>query len=293
MATSRLASALALLLLCCLTRTALATKQQPSIQHVVVLVMENRAFDHMVGMKATTNVRIDGCPLHTTSPACGNRLDPSNKTMPFVFVDDQAVYVQPADPQHSILASNEQLFGTSVPQGPEVRFFESVGHPSIFFLLPIQCLSTTHLIHMFYPIIIISSSFSIVHQATPLMDGFASSYAAQNPASQGGGGFIMKCFAPAHVPVLSTLIDEFALFNSWHSSVPGPTMVNRAFFDATTSRGASKNDVLDIILGYPQRTIYEDLDEAGATWRVYFQQIATSWQMKYTRTKLQVRVCMC
>jgi hypothetical protein len=120
------------------------------------------------------------------------------------------------------------------------------------------------------------------------MDGFASSYAAQNPASQGGGGFIMKCFAPAHVPVLSTLIDEFALFNSWHSSVPGPTMVNRAFFDSATSHGASKNDVLDIILGYPQRTIYQDLDEAGATWRVYFQQIATSWQLQYPRTKLQV-----
>ena len=110
------------------------------------------------------------------------------------------------------------------------------------------------------------------------MNGFIESYAKHNHAA-GGGEFIMQCFDPEHVPVLSQLADEFALFNAWHASIPGPTMVNRAFLDSATSYGKTDNDLLQIILGYPQKTIFEDLDAAGASWRVYFQLIATSWQV--------------
>ena len=100
-----------------------------------------------------------------------------------------------------------------------------------------------------------------------------------NPASSGGGAFIMKCFNPINVPVMceptvqfprfapcltrcvlfrsSTLVDEFAVFNAWHAAVPGPTMVNRAFADSATSDGVADNNVLDIALGYPQRTIFQ------------------------------------
>lgn len=31
----------------------------------------------------------------------------------------------------------------------------------------------------------------------------------------------------------------------------------------------------------------QDLDEAGATWRNYFELIPSSWQFSYTRTKLE------
>lgn len=111
------------------------------------------------------------------------------------------------------------------------------------------------------------------------MNGFIESYAKHNHAV-GGGEFIMQCFDPAHVPVLSQLADEFALYNAWHASIPGPTMVNRAFIDSATSHGKTDNDLLQILLGYPQKTIFEDLDAAGASWRVYFQLIATSWQVR-------------
>ena len=47
------------------------------------------------------------------------------------------------------------------------------------------------------------------------------------------------------------------MFNSWHADIPGPTMVNRAYIDAATSAGAGDNNVLDILLGYSQRTIFE------------------------------------
>jgi phospholipase C len=227
---------LLLLLACC----SLAVHAMPTIRHVVVLVMENRAFDHFVGMKSTANPLIDGCRLGTTDPTCGNRYNPLNSSEPYIFVGNKAVFVQPADPGHSVPDTAEQLFG------------DTQTHPV---------------------------------DAVPPMDGFVQSYSKFNHQSS-GGAFIMQCFDPVHVPVLSQLIDEYALFNAWHASIPGPTMVNRAYFDSATSYGKTDNDLLQIILGYPQRTIFQDLDENGASWKVYFQLFATSWQMAYSRAKL-------
>ncbi len=31
---------------------------------------------------------------------------------------------------------------------------------------------------------------------------------------------------------------------------------------------------------------WQDLDEAGAQWRVYFEMLPASWQFSYTRTRL-------
>ncbi len=47
------------------------------------------------------------------------------------------------------------------------------------------------------------------------------------------------------------------MFNNWHAGIPGSTMINRAYIDSATSDGMGNNDVDDILLGYPQRTIYE------------------------------------
>jgi hypothetical protein len=39
-------------------------------------------------------------------------------------------------------------------------------------------------------------------------------------------------------------------------------MINRAYIDSATSDGMGNNDVEDILLGYPQRTIYEVMTDA-------------------------------
>ena len=42
-----------------------------------------------------------------------------------------------------------------------------------------------------------------------------------------------------------------------------------------------------IALGFSQRTVYEDLDDSNtSTWRTYFELVPSSWQLTYTRTKL-------
>ncbi|WOL09539.1 non-specific phospholipase C4 [Canna indica] len=78
------------------------------IKTVVVLVQENRSFDHMLGWMKTVNPAIDGVsdprqfsnPLSTTDP---------NSAL--VYFGDQSEYVVP-DPGHSIQAIYEQIYGT-------------------------------------------------------------------------------------------------------------------------------------------------------------------------------------
>ena len=51
------------------------------------------------------------------------------------------------------------------------------------------------------------------------MSGFVKSYGTNR------GESIMDCFAPEHVPVISTLAMEFAVFDHFFAAVPGPTCV--------------------------------------------------------------------
>ena len=48
---------------------------------------------------------------------------------------------------------------------------------------------------------------------------------------------IMYYFPPEKLPVLTTLATEFAVFNRWFASIPGPTICNRAFAHYGTSFG--------------------------------------------------------
>jgi phospholipase C len=111
------------------------------------------------------------------------------------------------------------------------------------------------------------------------MTGFIKNYAHKE--------VIMECFPPELVPAMSTLASEFALFDRWYSSVPGPTEVNRMFLYSATSDGSANNDDVHLALGYPQRTIFENIDESkyNRTWGVYFQEAPSVFFMSYVRTE--------
>ncbi|RLN42922.1 non-specific phospholipase C4-like [Panicum miliaceum] len=78
------------------------------IKTVVVLVQENRSFDHMLGWIKSLNPDIDGVTGDET-----NRVDASDPSSRAVRFSDRAqyVYVDP-DPGHSIQAIYEQVYGT-------------------------------------------------------------------------------------------------------------------------------------------------------------------------------------
>lgn len=82
------------------------------IKTVVVVVMENRSFDHMLGWMKRLNPAIDGVtgaewnPTNTTDPSAGR-----------VYFGEGAQFVDP-DPGHSFQEIRQQIFGSDDSSGP-------------------------------------------------------------------------------------------------------------------------------------------------------------------------------
>lgn len=202
------------------------------IKHIVVLMMENRSFDHLLGMLKKVNPEINGCL--EGQEGCSNPVDPANPTTSSpIYVNDQAVYEQ-ADPHHSVSGTSQQIFGV-VDDGNMV----------------------------------------------PSMDGFIASYSDEFP--DGDGSSIMKCFAPEHVPAISTLATEFAVFDGYFASVPGPTEPNRAFAISASSDGMCTNDAELMVRGMPQKTIFRQIEEMGHDWNIYMDQVPAALMFKDLR----------
>ncbi|MBV8146643.1 MAG: alkaline phosphatase family protein [Gammaproteobacteria bacterium] len=78
---------------------------------------------------------------------------------------------------------------------------------------------------------------------------------------------VMQTFTTGQLPALSALAQNFVLCDQWFAEVPGPTMPNRLYMHAATSAGWARNEwsvALDSV------TIYEQLQQSGHTWAVYF-----------------------
>lgn len=90
-------------------------------------------------------------------------------------------------------------------------------------------------------------------------------------------GIIMNGFAPASLPVINGLANAYAVCDHWFSSVPTQTFPNRSFVHASTSSGYVYNkwktgehpwDIGILINKTP--TIYNLLEKAGISWRIYY-----------------------
>lgn len=95
---------------------------------------------------------------------------------------------------------------------------------------------------------------------------------------------IMGYFAPSALPALHELARHFTICDRWYSSVPGPTWTNRFFVHSGTSlaRVQMPEDWKDslahssLYFRYDQNTIYDRLNEARKTWRIYHGDIPQS-----------------
>lgn len=213
--TSLMASMLLLLLL------HSATHASP-IKTIVVLVMENRSFDHMLGWMKQINPEIngvDGSEWNALSVT-----DPNSKR---IFFNSQSHYVDP-DPGHSFQAIREQIFGsddTSADPAP--------------------------------------------------MNGFAQqAYSMDNTTKMSQS--VMNGFHPDMVAVYKALVSEFAVFDRWFAAIPTSTQPNRLYVHSATSAGATSNVAQLLAKGYPQRTIFDNLDAAGISFGIYFQNLPTT-----------------
>jgi len=200
------------------------------IQRFVVLMMENRSFDHLFGYLKTLNPAVAGL----TGGEYANFPDPLTQQQPPVSVTPTAAFTMPFDPPHEFCDVQKQLYGPD-PTG------KLCSNPRV---------------------------------VPALMNGFL--YCGNQTAAASGAptqGFrVLECFAPNQVPCLQTLAQEFALFNFWYSSLPGPTWPNRFFVHAATSGGLSDSPGTEAITaGYAFKndTIYHALTKAGKDWRIY------------------------
>jgi phospholipase C len=191
-----------------------------NLKHVVVLMMENRSFDHMLGGLKAKYPYIDGLT--------GNESNPDNtgaqiKVQPLAQYQGQ---LDP-DPNHDFGAVNLQIFNNP-KNGPP---------------LP----------------------------AT--MQGFVSSYFNQQQNTAHSHD-ILYYFTPDKLPVLTTLATEFAVFNRWFASIPGPTICNRAFAHYGTSFGQVSMDVF--YEGKQYKAIYDRMLAAGHTCKLFYYDEASS-----------------
>ncbi|KAJ4953972.1 hypothetical protein NE237_030804 [Protea cynaroides] len=77
------------------------------IKTVVVLVQENRSFDHMLGWMKSLNPEIDGVTGNESNP-----LSTTDSNSPLIYFGNQSEYVDP-DPDHSYQAIYQQVFGVA------------------------------------------------------------------------------------------------------------------------------------------------------------------------------------
>jgi phospholipase C len=110
----------------------------------------------------------------------------------------------------------------------------------------------------------------------PTMDGFVSDYISFLTVELGRQPTydeyrqIMTGYSADQVPVLSTLARSFAVFDHWFSEVPSQTMANRSFWTAATSSGLVVNRPMTNFMRHNRaETLFERLEEHGRTWKVY------------------------
>jgi len=182
------------------------------IEHVVVMMEENRSFDHIVGWMTRINPEIRGLTGKEF-----NHVNVSDPKSLEIHVDDATEYQGAFDPDHSIDGTTEGIFG--------IRDGWNSGEPK--------------------------------------MNGFVQANYRNHPTVTKR---VMSMFSPTKVPIITTLATEFALFDSWHASVPGPTCPNRYYFDSCSSLGMIDNRAWNLT----QDTIYDRFNEVGKPWNLFY-----------------------
>jgi phospholipase C len=220
----------------------------PAIDHVVVLALENRSFDHALGYLDHPNPAFDG--LRGPGP----HSNPGWDGAPAVAATPGAKPVLPVGPDHAHDAVMAQLGITAAhpPWQPTNQGFV-VDYERAGRRIPI------------------SARYSGV--LSPIFNWLERRKTSSLPVVTGRGPLIMLAQTPESVPVLSRLATEFAVCTRWFASVPGETWPNRNFLHA-----ASSDDEVDIDTRlYDNPTIFELLEANGKTWRIYHDDTPQVW----------------
>ena len=192
----------------------------PNIQHVILLMFENRSFDNVLGA------------FYASSPDGGGV--PSNWSNPWTGHPPVAPWQGPAE-------GATQNIPYPDPQESNVHMADQIN-------------------------------------TTPPMMGFVNDYSTVTDATPSD---IMQYFVAQNVPVTQALASTYAVSDQYFASGPVQTWPNRLFslcgtpcFDAQTKTAyVNNNNYPDypLIIGQlDQLSIFEQLDQAGQSWKIYY-----------------------
>src|ERR1700678_1868525 len=203
-----------------------------SVNHVVVLMLENRSFDHMLGFLYPGNVTPSGQPFEGLT---GTESNPGTNGQPVSVFQIQPTtpnaYLMPgSDPGEGYMSTNSQLYGSDAPPASGT---------------PAPCQGFVK-----------DSGYTI---------GWESRETGWSVVSGTVEGDIMGCYTPQTLPVLSALATGYAVCDQWFCSVPTETLPNRAFVCAATSQGHMDDKATQ----YTCPSIFGALSNANVSWSIY------------------------
>jgi phospholipase C len=231
------------------------------INHIVTLMLENRSFDNVLGWlyDADNDPPFDKVPRgqafegvsgkDLTNPRPGGGLAHVGKNT--VMTDP---FPDPNEPYDHVYA---QMYGVNPPPNPIPNTTASPGMQG--FVIDYQ---------------------NAIDQAGAPKKGCSrilSSLFRGNTPFGYDPAIIMNCFTPKSLPVINGLANQYAVCDSWFSSVPTQTFPNRSFVHAATSAGHVLNfwktgphawDIGHLL--NESDTIYNLLSRQGIDWRLYY-----------------------
>ncbi len=203
------------------------------IDHVVVLMLENRSFDHLLGYLYADDGNVspagDAFEGLTGAESCldsGGSAEPVYRITPST---PNAYFMPGADPGEGYSNTNSQLYDTpTAPPSPTAATMKG------FVINYEEAIAANR------------------KQGWYVVPGITAS-------------MIMGCYDPETLPVLSALARGFAVCDQWFASAPTMTMPNRAFACAGTSQGHMD----DLTKSFTVPSIFGLLDQHGLNWRIY------------------------
>ena len=238
------------------------------IQHVFVLMLENRSFDHMLGFSGIAGTDPSsggGTQVYGLNPlALRATLEAFQVNSLGGIVVKEGGSWPPSQP-----VSVRQLLTSNVFSGRPYGVSEGADYAM-----------SVDPPHEFPDVLLQLCGEGAVYPSGgpyPATEntGFVTAYAAGG--GQSSPGEIMKCYSPSQLPVLNALAREFVICDNWYASMPGSTWPNR-FFPHAASSGALDHSpsALDIAwwdyldgFDFPNGTIFDRLNSKGINWRIY------------------------
>lgn len=222
-----------------------------NIRRVIVLMFENRSFDHLLGAMPGVDGVLD--PQGNTKPGLYNTMQPLAEPS---AINPQIVPTEIVPGLGSEIAVIRHDFDHDFSLGMLADLF-GPGTTGILGGQPQNAPQTT------YP---------------TTNSGFLS--AQENCQCPGVDASVMSYFKWLSMKVFHTLAANFVVCDAWHCDMPGHTAPNRAFMHCATTGDLGIDDNDDASLDpapHPQgpqrvnrRTIFEQIQDAGYTWKMYW-----------------------